>query len=139
MQTLAWMVAVLVGLLAFAYYSFLFIDMYWSFTGNEAIIREIGEATIKWIQAFPLWRKVIEGVWVGAGLLGAIATLARLRIAGRLLAIAFVLMIVGFVGHDLIMADGARLYGQQGVLATTVWIVLAFIFAATSYAVSRRG
>ena len=84
---------------------------------------------IGWIQGFPLWRKALWGLSVLLGTLGAVLLLMRRSLAPTLLWGAAILMVVGFVGHDLLLADGVKYYGQVGMISSTILNVLAILLA----------
>jgi len=128
---------VLIGLLAIAFYGILAVDMWSTLSGNEGYIDDMvahgmSPETIAWIQEFPLWRKAIWGASIGFGVLGALSLLVGARIAGAFLWLAALAMVGGFVGHDLVMANGAEMYGNTGLIASSGIVVFAFIFAFLS-------
>jgi hypothetical protein len=131
-------VAILVGLLALAFYGFSIVDMYWTLTGNEDYLVDYSPEMIAWVQGFPLWRKVIWGASIGFGVLGALLLFLRSVFAGHLLFLAWLLMLGGFVGHDIIMANGLENYGRLGIIASVILIVVALVFSIAGHTLAKR-
>ncbi|MEE9329433.1 MAG: hypothetical protein V3V30_04780 [Parvularculaceae bacterium] len=92
---------------------------------------------IAWIRSFPIWRQLVWGVSVVTGAVGGITLLLRRRWAVTLYMISFVTLLGGFIGHDLLLADGVEKYGSGGLIASTVLILLTGLFWA--YARQARG
>lgn len=129
--------SVLIGLLAFAFYGILAGDMWATLMVNEAyldamVAQGMARETIEWIQDFPLWRKVVWGASIGFGVLGAVSLLIGARIAGAFLWLAALAFVGGFVGHDLLMTNGAEMYGNTGMIANSGMVAFSFIFALLS-------
>lgn len=94
-------------------------------SGDPRYLQEFDPAMIEWIKGFPFWRTAIWAIGVFAGLFGALALLARRRVAIALLLANFSLMVFGFVFHDLLLADGAEKYGALGLVSAAVLIGVA--------------
>jgi hypothetical protein len=131
-------VAVIVGLLALAFWGFSVVDMYWMLTGNEDYLADYPPEMISWVQDFPLWRKVVWGASIAAGVLGALLLFLRSGLAGHLLLLGWMLMAVGFVGHDLLMANGLENYGQTGIIASLGLLGVALVFPVAGYLLAKR-
>lgn len=118
---LFWVVAVLAVIWnAFAVY-----DYWMTSTGDEKYLRDFDPGMIDWIRDFPFWRKAMWAIAVVAGLLGALALLARRRVAVALLLANCALIVLGFAGHDILLADGANMYGQLGLVMSFVIVGVA--------------
>lgn len=118
---LFWIVAVL----ALAWNLFGVFDFWMTSTGNEQYLADYDPKMIEWIIGFPAWRKAIWAASVAAGVFGALALFARRRVAVALLLFYFVLMVIGFAGHDILLADGVRMYGQLGLIMSAALIAVA--------------
>ncbi len=122
---LFWVVSVLAVLWgAFGVY-----DFYMTKTGNEEYLKDFPPEMIGWIGDFPMWRTLLWAVGVGAGFIGAVLLLMRNATAVPVLWAGVVAMLVGFIGHDLLMADGVKYYGTAGLIASAV-IVVVTVFVA---------
>ncbi len=82
------------------------VDMYFTLTGNETYLKDFPPQMIAWIQEFPVWRKMLWGLTVLTGTIGGVLLVLRRALAPSLLWAAAVLMLLAFVGHDILMADG---------------------------------
>ncbi len=100
-------------------------DFWMTSSGNEEYLKDFNPAMIEWIAGFPFWRKAMWAIGVIVGVLGALALIARRRAAVALLVTNFVLMALGFAGHDILLAQGAKMYGQLGLLMSAVLIAVA--------------
>ena len=118
---LFWIVAVL----SILWNAFGVFDFWMTSSGDEKHLKDFDPKMIEWIAAFPFWRRAMWAIGVFAGLFGALALLARRRIAITLLLANTVLMVLGFVGHDILLADGIRMYGQLGLITSVVLIAVA--------------
>lgn len=115
-----------VALVAVPWNAFNLYDYWMTSTGDAAYLREYDPTFIAWILAFPFWREAMWATSVGAGLFGALAFLARRRVAVVLFLVSFVLMVIGFAGHDILLADGARKYGVVGLVESAIRMLAAF-------------
>jgi hypothetical protein len=131
-------VAIVVGVLALAFWGFGVLDMFWMLSGDEAYLEGYPAESIAFIQGFPLWRKLVWGASLAAGVAGAALLLLRSRLAGHPLLAAFVLMCAPLVGYDLPFANGAALYGTPGLIGSAVLCALALAFAVAAYLLAKR-
>lgn len=121
------------ALLALAFWGFGVFDMWALLSGWPPYVDQYGADMFAWIQGFPIWRKTIWGASLGFGLLGSLLLFARDRLSGPALLTAWLLMAGGF-GYDLAFQDGARNYGQDGLIASGVLVALAALFAWVGFA-----
>lgn len=113
---LFWVVAVA----AVVWNGFAAYDVWMTTIGDADYLFHYDPAMVEWVVGFPLWRKALGAIAAGFGVLGALALLARRRVAVALLMGSFILMMAGVIGHDLILADGVRMYGEAGLVAAGV-------------------
>lgn len=132
---LFWVVAIL----AILWNAFGVYDYWMTSTGNANYLKDFDPEMIEWIVGFPIWRKAIWAISVFAGLIGALALIARRRVALTLFIISFVLMVVGFAGHDILLANGAKMYGVAGLVGSVVLILAAFGFWQYAERAARAG
>ncbi len=118
---LFWIVAVAILL----WNAFGVFDFWMTSTGNEEYLKDFDPEMIEWIAGFPLWRKAMWAIGVFAGVLGALALIARRRVAVALLISNFALMALGFAGHDILLANGARMYGELGLIVSALLVIVA--------------
>ena len=114
-------------------------DFWMTSSGNEEYLKDYDPNMIAWIKGFPFWRTLLWAIGVFAGLLGGLALIARRRVAVLLLLVNFGLMTLGFVGHDLLLANGVGMYGELGLVGSTVLILVAgaqWLYASRA---ARRG
>ncbi|MFQ5563542.1 MAG: hypothetical protein ACE5FO_08225 [Parvularculaceae bacterium] len=121
---LFWVVAVL----AVLWNGFGVVDYWLTSTGNEEYLKDFDPKIIDWIVSFPLWRDALWIVSVVAGALGGVALILRMRWAALLFLINFVTLVLGFVGHDLLLANGVEMYGQLGLAVSVVIVALSAFF-----------
>ncbi len=126
-----------VALLALAFWGFAVFDMWAVLTAWPPHAEQYGTGMFGWILDFPLWRKVVWGASVGFGVIGSLMMLARVRGAGPVLLLAWLLLAGGFA-YDVALQDGPQNYGQQGVIASAVLIVLAALFAWAGFAATAK-
>lgn len=120
-STAFWIIAVLAVLWnAFGVY-----DYWMTSTGNAAYLEDFDPRLIEWMTAFPFWRKALWAISAALGVFGALALLLRRRVAVALLVVHFVLMALGFAGYDILIANGAKMYGQLGLAMSAVLIIAA--------------
>jgi len=132
---LFWVIAVL----ALLWNGFGVFDYWMTSTGNEKYLQDFDPKMIEWILGFPLWRNILWIIAAAAGALGAIALVLRKKIASMLFLINFVTMLLGFVGHDILMANGIEMYGQLGLIASFVIIAVSGFFWWWSNRAAGRG
>ncbi len=126
-----------VALLALAYWGFAIFDMWAVLTAWPPYAEQYGADMFGWIQDFPLWRKAVWGASVGFGVIGSLMMLARVRGAGPVLLLAWLLLAGGFA-YDVALQDGAQNYGQQGLIASAVLTGLAALFAWAGFAATAK-
>jgi hypothetical protein len=120
------------------FWFFATVDMVFTLGGNATYLKGFPPQLIVWIQDFPVWRKALWVVTVLLGNGGAVLLLLRRPLAPALLWGAAMLMLIAFIGHDLLLAKGSEYYGQVGILASSFMIALAFLLALYASAASRR-
>ena len=128
MQKPSWLFWI-VSIIALLYGVFGGFDFYMTSTGNEKYLKDFPPEMIAWIQDFPLWRTILWGATVAAGVIGPLLMLMRNGLAPTVMWAGVVGMILGFVGHDILMANGVKYYGQMGLIASVVLVVLYVLFA----------
>ncbi len=127
-----------ISIFTLVFWAFSIVDMVMTLSGNEAYLKDFPPQMIIWIQDFPLWRKVLWGLTVLIGTLGSISLILRRASAPFLLWSAALLMLLGFVGHDIFLANGIKYYGQIGIISSSVLIGLAFVLAIHASFAARR-
>jgi len=130
---LFWVVSVLALLWGF----FGAFDFYMTRTGNEEYLEDFPPEMIAWIGNFPMSRVLLWGLGVGAGLIGALLLLMRRGVAVSVLWVGVAALLIGFIRHDLLMADGVKYYGIPGLIAS-VFIVIVTV-AVAWYAGRAKG
>jgi hypothetical protein len=118
-----------ISLLTLLFWFFAVVDIVLTLGGNATYLKDFPPQMIVWIQGFPLWRKVLWAVTVLLGNGGAVLLLMRRPVAPALLWGAAILMLLAFIGYDLLLAKGSEYYGQTGLLASSFMIALAFLLA----------
>jgi hypothetical protein len=130
--------AILLSVIALMFWGFGAFDLWATLTGYESYIKDFPAEMIAWVQGFPLWRKIVWGLSVGAGVLGALLFFLRAVAAGHALMAAFVLMIGGFLAYDLPFANGVAMYGRDGLILSSALCLVAFALALSAYSLARR-
>lgn len=118
-----------VSILAVVWGIFGIIDYYLISSGNEKYLAELPPKFNEFIQGFPLWRKILWYISIGGALIGGILMLLRSAWAVPFLWAVPLSMLIGFVGYDLLMSDGMEAYGQFGIIASTIMIIISIILA----------
>jgi len=119
----------IVSILAVFWSGFSVFDFYMTKTGNEKYLQDFPPEMIGWIKDFPIWRTALWAVSVFGAFLGAVLLVMRNQLAVPVLWIGVVTMIFGFVGHDILMANGVHYYGQAGLIASCVIVVISVMIA----------
>jgi len=114
-----------IALLALLWNAFSVFDFWMTSSGNEKYLQDFDPKMIEWIAGFPFWRRAMWAIGVFAGLFGALALLLRRRVAVALLIMNFALMALGFAGHDILLANGAKMYGPVGLAMSTLLVAIA--------------
>ncbi|GJL92180.1 hypothetical protein [Hyphococcus sp.] len=128
-----------VSIFAILWSAFGVYDYVMTSTGNEKYLKDFDPKMIAWILEFPLWRKIIWVVGVGSGMLGSIALILRRKAAVILLMISVVMMVGGLVIHDIAMSNGVEMYGQLGLIATAVLMVVQILITWYAARAKRLG
>ena len=115
------------------------IDYQMTSSGDEEYLKDFPPEMIAWIQDFPAWRQGLWAFSVLAALFGPILLLLRRRFAAPVLIAGATTMIVGFVGHDLLMANGLKYYGAAGTAVSVVIALVSVFFAWYALRQSARG
>ena len=103
-------------------------DYWMTSTGNEKYLQDFEPKMIDWIMNFPFWRNILWIVSVMAGFLGGVALLLRKRWATTLFLVNIATLVLGFVGHDLILANGVEMYGPLGLSVSVVIVAMSAFF-----------
>ncbi len=119
----------LVALFAFIWGVFGIIDYYLLVTQNPAYVANMPPQFKAFIEGFPLWRTILWYISIGGALFGGILMLLRSEWAVPFLWAAPISMIIGFVGYDLLLANGLEVYGTFGLIASTIIIIISLIIA----------
>lgn len=127
----------IVGLLALTFWGFAVFHMWAVLTAWPPYAEQYGADMFAWVQGFPLWRKAVWGASVGFGVIGSLMMLVRVRSAGPILLLAWLLLVSGFA-YDVVVQEGVQNYGQQGVIASAVLIILAALFAWAGFAATAK-
>lgn len=127
----------LVAVLSLLFWSYGVFDMWATLTSWPPYEAQYGAELFAWIQGFPLWRKAIWGMSIALGATGSLLMFTRMRLAGYALFAAFLLMAIGFA-YDLTLQDGARQYGQDGLIASGALVAVALLFAVAGFASARK-
>lgn len=127
----------LLSLFTLIFWAYAGLDMVLTLSGNEVYLKDFPPVMIAWIQDFPIWRKAVWGLTVLLGTAGGVFLILQRKIAPTLLWLASLLMLLAFVGHDLMMAEGMKYYGQTGVIASSVMVALTFLLAWHASAAAR--
>ncbi len=118
-----------VSILALLWGVFGAIDYYLIYSQNEKYLAELPPKFNEFVQGFPLWRTVLWYISIAGALFGGLLMLARSAWAVPLLWAVPLAMIIGFVGYDLLMSNGIEAYGQYGIIASTIMIIISIILA----------
>ena len=119
----------IVSVLAVVWGAFGLIDYYLITTGNSEYIAQLPEKFKTMVDGFPMWR---TGLWmasIAGAIIGGILMLLRSEWAVPFLWLVPVTMVIGFVGYDLLLADGTEAYGTYGLVASTIMILISLILA----------
>ncbi len=130
----------LISLFTLIFWAYAGLDMFLTLTGNEIYLKDFPPQMVAWVQGFPLWRKALWGLTIALGTAGGVLLILQRKLAPMLLWLASLLMLLAFVGHDIMLAEGIKYYGQTGVIASSVMVALTFLLAwhASAAAKGRR-
>lgn len=128
MQGPSWLFWV-IGVLALLFGAFSVFDFYMFATKNSAYLQDYPPEMAAWINDFPIWRKALWMLTVAAGLVGPVLLLTRSSLAPAIMWTGVASMIVGFVAHDLLLANGLEMYGTAGLIASTILVGISAGFA----------
>lgn len=118
-----------VALFAILWGLFGLFDYYMLSTKNPQYMAQLPPKFKDFIDGFPLWREVLWYISLGGALIGGILMLLRSAWAVPFLWAVPVSMIIGFVGYDLLLANGVEAYGTYGLVASTIIIIISLILA----------
>lgn len=119
----------LVSCLAVIWGIFSLVDYYMIATENANYIANLPPKFMGLIEGFPLWRNILWYISIGGALIGGILMLLRSAWAVPVLWLVPISMLIGFVGHDLLFSNGIEAYGQYGIIASTIMIIISIILA----------
>ena len=119
----------LVALFAMVWGIFGAIDYYMITTKNPAYLDKLPSNFISFIEGFPLWRTILWYISIGGAFFGGLLMLLRTAWAVPFLWAAPLSMIIGFVGYDLVLANGMEAYGTEGLIFSTIIIIISLIIA----------
>ncbi len=105
------------------------IDYYLVTTKHPEYLAQLPAAFNEMISNFPLWREIVWGISIAGALLGGLLMLARSAWAVPVLWAVPISMLIGFVGYDLLIANGIEAYGTYGIIASTIMIIISLILA----------
>lgn len=128
-----------ISVLALLWGAFGVFDFYMTLTGNEKYLKDFPPEMIGWIQGFPAWRIFLWGLGVFTALAGPILMLRRMSAAVLVLWIGIAALLVGFVGHDLLMADGVKYYGQAGMIGSIIIVTISLAIALYASHAKKKG
>jgi hypothetical protein len=129
----------IVAIFALLWNAFGVYDYWMTITNNQAYLKEFDPKMIAWIQEFPAWRKLVWLIGVASGMLAAILLILRRKIAAPLFLLSLAAMIVGLVVHDLLLANGAEMYGRVEFVIIGVLIVVQTLLWRYSARAAKRG
>ncbi len=105
------------------------VDMFMTLTGNENYLKDYPPEMVSWLQNFPLLRKVVWALTSLLGTVGGMMLILRRSLAPLFLWMASGLMIISFLGYDLLLANGAHYYGLAGMISNSVMIAVTLLLA----------
>ncbi len=129
----------LVAALALAWNAISAADYWAAAQGVSPLLKYFEADLIDWLAGFPLWRKAFGAIAFAAGILGGLSLLLRRRVAVILLLFYFALMVFGFAGYDILIADGAKKYGTSGLVGSAVLIIAAALQWIYADRAAKRG
>ena len=138
MQKPSWLFWV-VSIFAVLWSAFGVYDYVMTSTGDEKYLTDFDPQMIEWIKEFPLWRNIVWVIGVGSGMLAAIALVLRRGVAVPLFILSVAMMVGGLVVHDLALSNGLEMYGQLGLIATAVLVVVQLLITWYAMRAKRLG
>lgn len=114
-------------------------DFWMTVTGNETYLKDFPPEMIAWIQGFPMWRALLWAISVASGVAGGVLLLMRSAVAVVAFYVNVGTMLIGFLVHDLLMANGVEMYGSAGLIGSAVICVVSIGFALYAHNAARRG
>ena len=119
----------IVSVLAVIWGGFGLIDYYLISTGNSEYLAQLPEKFKIMVDGFPMWRTALWMASISGAIFGGILMLFRSEWAVPFLWLVPITMVIGFVGYDLLLADGMEAYGTYGLVASTIMILISLILA----------
>lgn len=119
----------LVSLFAVIWGVFGIIDYYMISSQNPNYLAQLPVKFKELINGFPLWREILWFISIGGALVGGLLMLIRSAWAVPFLWAVPLSMIIGFVGYDLMLANGVEAYGTYGLIASTIMIIISLVLA----------
>ncbi len=119
----------IVSVLAIIWGLFGILDYYLITSNNPKYLAELPPKFKEMVDGFPIWRTALWWISISGAIFGGALMLARSAWAVPLLWLVPITMIIGFVGHDLLMGNGIEAYGTYGIIASTIMILISLILA----------
>ena len=119
----------LVSLFAVVWGIFGILDYYLISSQNPQYLAELPAKFKELINGFPLWREILWFISIGGALIGGLLMLARSAWAVPFLWAVPISMLIGFIGYDLVLANGVEAYGTYGLIASTIMIIISLVLA----------
>ncbi|MGD9265304.1 MAG: hypothetical protein PVJ71_05945 [Lysobacterales bacterium] len=128
----------IVGILALLWNAVAAFDYFATQTQMESYMSKFTPQQLEYFYGFPAWMDAAWAIAVWGSLLGALALLIRKSWAVPLFGAAILGLLVSSI-YNFIIADGAAVMGDQGVIFTAViWVVALFLFFYAR-AMAQRG
>lgn len=118
-----------VSLLAVIWGIFGLLDYYMISLENAEYLKQYPSKYLELVKSFPLWREVLWYIALGGAIIGGLLMLLRSAWAVPFLWAVPLAMLAGFVGYDLVLANGTEAYGTFGLITYTTMIIISLILA----------
>ena len=119
----------LVTLLALFWGGFSAADYYLISAENPAYLKQFPAEFIKFVGAYPYWRKLLWLLAIVCAVLGGLFMLFRNRFAVTLLWSAPLALAAGFIGYDILLSEGIEAFGLFGIAWTVGMLFGSLILA----------